>query len=359
MDGLRDYCSIWNKAGGRNVATSVLITGVGAIIGQGIIKSLRSAVIDVQLVGIDANPRSVGFHWCDSAYVVPRADSPEWVSSVIDICRKERVAIVLAGIEQDVKALLRNRDELARTTGAILLVNSPEALRVGFDKWELNLFARENFIRVPETILATKENVEKLTDDFFPALLKPRRGMAGKGIYRIDSRGELLDRINGLTTNDCIVQRFIGNNDEEYTVSAFGFKNGEITKPIALKRKLNYGSTFEAETVDDRQLRQEVSRIAEMLKIIGPTNFQFRRDETGDFSIIEVNPRFSSSTSIKSAFGFNEPLMAVKSFVLGEPPMQPELKWGRCSRYIEDFIEYRCNCSHLPTSMAIFQRLRP
>ncbi len=319
------------------MSQSILITGVGAVIGQGIIKSLCNENLPFRLVGIDASSSAVGFQWTDASYTVPRADNPSWVSSIIEICNKEKVILVLPGIEQDVKVLLENKDKLVKSTKALPLLNSSEALRVGFDKWELYCFAKQNEVPMPLTWLVNDVNTDLMLDTSYPLLLKPRKGMAGKGIHKVENRGDFDFWIKRIQNNDYILQQHIGDDDDEYTVSILGFRDGTLSEPFVLKRKLNYGSTFEAETICDSDLSNEVSRIAGKLKIVGPTNFQFRKVEN-EYFLLEINPRFSSSTSIKSAFGFNEPLMAVKSFILGQSQVSLELKKGRCSRYLADSI---------------------
>lgn len=318
---------------------SIMITGVGAVIGQGIVKSLLNENLQFRLVGIDANSFSVGFQWTDVSYTVPRTDDPLWISSIVEICNKEKVVLILPGIEQDVKALLQNRDTLIKNTRAFPLLNSSEAMRVGFDKWELCCFAKQYAVKVPLTGLVNNINTDFISNVSYPLLLKPRKGMAGKGIYRVENREDLDYWIRRIQVSDYILQQYIRDDNDEYTVSIFGFHDGILTEPFALKRRLNYGSTFEAETIYEPNLSEKVSRIARKLNIVGPTNFQFKKVGDDHF-LLEINPRFSSSTSIKSAFGFNEPLMAVKSFILRQSKVRLELKRGRCSRYLADSIIY-------------------
>ena len=71
-----------------------------------------------------------------------------------------------------------------------------------------------------------------------------------------------------------------------------------------------------------------IRRLTEVLKPLGPTNYQFRRHE-GEYLVIEVNPRISSATSIRAAFGYNEATMCVDWFVNGHRPQRPNLKKGR------------------------------
>lgn len=313
-----------------------MVTGVGAIIGQGIVKSLKMMGNRSRLVGIDCNAHSVGFHWTDASLVVPRADDPAWVDIIITLCNTEKVDLILPGIEQDVRALLSHRETIERNTDARILLNSFLALKVGLDKWELKLFAEQHHICIPQTWLA--KDALKIVP-VYPLLLKPRQGMAGKGIYLVRTRRELEERLENLSIGDYLIQQYIGSDDEEYTVSLFGFSDGTVSPPIMLRRKLNYGSTFEAETVFDTLLATCATDAAQKLSIVGPTNFQYRKED-GRYYLIEVNPRFSSSTSIKSVFGFNEAEMAITSFLKKKPVEPLKIKAGRCSRYIEDLVVY-------------------
>lgn len=318
--------------------SSVLITGVGAIIGQGIIRSLVDAKTGFRLVSIDINPSSVGFKWTDSYYTVPRVNDPAWVGCITEICKKENVALILPGIEQDLKALIEHR-EVIMATGAFPLINSMEALKVGLDKWELYIFARKLGVKMPKTWLVEENDFALIPNSLYPLILKPRRGMAAKGIYKLKNKVALECQLKIVEKSGYMIQQFVGSDDEEYTVSVFGFCDGSISLPFMLRRKLKYGSTFEAKTIEDAGLSETVSRLATELKVVGPTNFQFRKVGK-DFLLLEINPRFSSSTSIKSAFGFNEPLMAIKSFILKEPPKPLVFKKGMCSRYIVDDVTY-------------------
>ena len=44
---------------------TILVTGVGAIMGYGILRSLRSTGRKLNLVGLDIYPDAAGQEWCD------------------------------------------------------------------------------------------------------------------------------------------------------------------------------------------------------------------------------------------------------------------------------------------------------
>ena len=90
---------------------------------------------------------------------------------------------------------------------------------------------------------------------------------------------------------------------------------------------------------DIPELDQRVRRLVELFEPMGPTNFQFRRHE-GEFLLLEINPRVSSSTSLRTAFGYNEAEMCIEYFLEQKPPSTPHIRPGCAARYIEDVVVY-------------------
>ena len=85
----------------KKIDVTILVTGVGAIIGQGIIKSLRKSNYSVRIIGIDRSKNSPGPSLCDVFYQKPlcNEDSSEYLSFWYDVLKKESVDIVLVGLE--------------------------------------------------------------------------------------------------------------------------------------------------------------------------------------------------------------------------------------------------------------------
>jgi carbamoyl-phosphate synthase large subunit len=137
-----------------------------------------------------------------------------------------------------------------------------------------------------------------------------------------------------------MAQPIIGTEDEEFTTSAFCDGNGGFYAHMTLKRKLSSdGFTDRAEVVQVDDIAGTVRGLCGLFRPIGPTNFQFRRHQ-GVLKLLEINPRVSSSTSIRTAFGYNECAMAVEYYLEGKTPQQPVIRLGRAVRYMEDLIFY-------------------
>lgn len=84
---------------------------------------------------------------------------------------------------------------------------------------------------------------------------------------------------------------------------------------------------------------QTVQALCRLFRPVGPTNFQFRTE--GDaVRLLEINPRISSSTSLRTAFGYNECAMAVDYFLFHKTPSQPRIRGGKAIRYTDDLVFY-------------------
>src|ERR1700685_199187 len=104
---------------------------------------------------------------------------------------------------------------------------------------------------------------------------------------------------------------------------------------MSLRRKLSTeGFTDKAEVVELAGIRKVLEELASLLKPVGPTNFQFRLDGTR-LKLLEINPRISSATSIRTGFGYNESCMSIEYFLNHKVPVQPSIRPGHAVRYTE------------------------
>ena len=91
---------------------NVLITGVGAIIGYGVIKSLRKTDLDVCIIGMDIYDDAVGQHWCDQFIQSIPASDIEYITFLKNIIKEHNINIVFFGTEQEIYRVYHERKEL-------------------------------------------------------------------------------------------------------------------------------------------------------------------------------------------------------------------------------------------------------
>jgi carbamoyl-phosphate synthase large subunit len=318
---------------------TILVTGVGAIIGYGIIRSLRASRFPVRIVGMDIYPDAVGQRWCDVFEQAVRADQPGYGEHVAGLIRRHSVDLVIPGIEQDVHRLAVDRllPPLAETNARFAL-NNPELIRIAADKWLTHLELVEAGFPVIGTCV--DGNFQDLVKRFgCPLLMKPRRSYASKGIQRLTTEADFLYWKEKLG-EEFMVQEIVGDLQSEYTVGAFGLGDGTLTQQIVFQRVLSSdGSTAKAGVRCIPELETRVEQLAKRFRPDGPTNFQFRFHR-GEYLLLEINPRISSSTSLRTAFAFNEAEMCVEYYLEGVTPPTRTLRAGSAARFIEDWVTY-------------------
>lgn len=316
----------------------VVVTGVGAIIGQGIIRSLRRSRRAVHVVGVDRSDASPGPRMCDDFRKKPACDesAPEYLAFWRRMLHEEAIDLVLPGLENDVHYLDSVRDALS-DTGARIALNRHELIVLTADKWVFGeALAAGGFTRIPSLVDTDWETAVRVLGPP-PLLLKPRRGNGSRGIVRLRDAEDFAywSRRAGV---DFLLQRIVGTDDEEYTVGAFGLGDGRTLPPIVFRRRLSpAGNTQSVEVVSDPEIAAATRNLCAHFQPIGATNLQFRK-ERGQCFLLEINPRISSSTSLRAAFGYNEAAMSIDFHLHGRVPATPRIRGGRGWRYSEDFV---------------------
>lgn len=318
---------------------TVMVTGVGAIMGYGLLKSLRAADPSVRLVGTDIYDDAVGRGWSDVFVQAPLTSALEYGQWLGETLAGHQVDLLIPGIEQDIHWLSDNRALLA-TFDCQVVLNNQNLIELSRDKWAMDQALRElgDVSRIPSLLSGDFHSLKAALG--LPFLLKPRRSYASKGLVWVHQERDFTPHA-ALLGDHLMAQPIIGSAADEFTVAAFGDGRGDAGPIIAFQRRLaSDGSTAKAWVYQDDSLDQTVTRLCRAFKPVGPTNLQFRRGSDGSWSLLEINPRISSTSSIRRAFGYNEAAMCLDYYLDGKTPSQPAIRNGFAVRYIEDFVVY-------------------
>ncbi|MFW9882207.1 MAG: ATP-grasp domain-containing protein [Candidatus Thorarchaeota archaeon] len=322
---------------------SVLVTGVGAIIGYGIVQCLNKCKYDVNIIGIDIYDDAIGREWCDIFIKGKLTSDPLFIQFVSDIIQKNKIDLVIPGIEQDLEIFIKNLKILKDNTNAEFVLNNIDMFEILNDKLKTYRFLEEHNITNIPSIIETNIDYEKVLECFgVPFILKKRKSYASKGVVRIYDKDDYIYWKNKFD-NQCIIQKLVGEKGDEFTTSIFGYGDGTFNNLIILKRELSgEGATAKAEVINDEAIEDYIAQLCKICKPLGPTNIQLIKDG-GKILLLEVNPRISSSTSIREKFGLNEAEMCIEYYILKQKVKPREIKSGKARRFIEDFVEYDCN----------------
>jgi carbamoyl-phosphate synthase large subunit len=326
----------------ENVLT-VVVSGVGSTIGLGIAKALRMCSIygidKIRIVGVDANPLAVGLYCLDAAHLVPSGtDSFDaYFEALVEVCREEEADIFLSGWDGELIPLGNRAEEFFDLSGT-QVGHRPFGVAEASDKWlTYEHLALRHKISMPKTVLTSDVEGMRILMENYPApyILKPRCGSGSRGLFKVKTLDEALFLTSYL--GEAVLQEELLPADEEYTIGVFMMDKGDSSGAFVLKRSLMSGLSYRMEVVENTELANFAIEAVRALGLEGVANVQLRQTSEG-CKLFEINPRFSSSSSVRAVYGFNEAELAVRYFLLKErPKIQKTLK-GICLRYWEEMF---------------------
>jgi carbamoyl-phosphate synthase large subunit len=322
--------------------TNILVTGVGGGgVGEQLIKALGMSTLSKRVVGTDLDVDVARHSGADGCHALPRANDPAYIERLLDICRRERIDVLLPGSEPELRVIAANARQL-RTEVAMVAVNDPGVITTCSDKFETTRFLLENGFDCPQSWL-----VRQLDDldaiGLFPLIVKPVVGGGSQNVYLIQNDDELRMIVGFLLRyfESILVQEYVGRADQEYTVGVLFDADGQLINSIALNRfilnslsnrirvpnrtgrselgdVLAVSSGVSQGRVDAFDMvREHCEKVGKALGARYAINVQCRVAD-GKVMIFEINPRFSGTSSIRAMLGFNEPDLLIRKHILGE-----------------------------------------
>ncbi|MBQ3766259.1 MAG: ATP-grasp domain-containing protein [Bacteroidales bacterium] len=222
--------------------------------------------------------------------------------------------------------------------GAKAAVMDWETFSLASDKTRLMALCEERGFPHPKTRDLEKYSpAEAAAYVGFPALVKPSHGSGARGIHLVHDLSELQAILPSIQAEygSCALQEFIDGSGEYYNVMLFRCRDGAWGNH-AVTRILRYypvqgGSSSLCITVEEPGLVRMCQEVLEALDWHGFADFDVLEKGSGDFRIIEVNPRIPASIRAAETAGVNFPEMIVSEAIDGTVPTY-EYRPGRYLR---------------------------
>lgn len=360
-----------NQVGALKTMLHVLVTGTsGTNTGTQILTALLLCPDRYRLVVTDIERESYGAFKVPTSYVVPPARSEDYIPCLLDICRKEKIDVLIPGSEPELKACSEHRS-CFEEADVHLLINNAETIAVGMDKMRTIGFLRAHGFPYPKSLMlqpgiAPEEMVETTAAELrFPLVLKPFVQSGGSSnLFLAQDKDELLFHLTLLRHRSdlqMMVQEYEGTPEEEYTIGVLSDDEGKAFSSFVLKRLINTSFTTKLKVPNrykDRitsdsltistgvsqgwvgefpELKAFAEKVANALGSTGPLNIQCRKTDRG-VVIFEINPRFSGTTSIRALCGHNDPDLLIRRRLFHESPAGISYRKGIVLRALENFF---------------------
>ena len=312
---------------------NILVAGIGgASLGTEILKCLQGAR-EYRVLGCDVSPLAFGHYGAGFAetFLVDRVG---YVASVLELCRKQGVSVVIPGADEP-GVLLSAAANQFEALGIKVAANSPRVAAICADKSLTVSTLRRAGFEVPRTF---SPDDSAILGEQTPFIVKPATGSGGSSHVFFARSGKEAAMYGLLLTQQgrkAVIQDYLPDDEGEFTVGVLSLPGGRLVGSIAMRRlltpKLSHSlrgegyvvsSGYSQGLIDDfPQVRGSAEAIATALHSEGPLNVQ-GRVRNGVLVPFEINARFSASTYLRARAGFNEVVIFLDHLVKGEcnPP---------------------------------------
>jgi carbamoyl-phosphate synthase large subunit len=304
---------------------SILVTGIGGNVGQGILRIIRSYYNDIKIIGVNTIEFNPGNCWVDVFYKVPYAvNREEYILKMVEICKIESVDLIIPSTDFETYFLSLSSELF----NCRIACNNSEITEICLDKFKTFTEFQKKNVPFLNCFLPTQYQ-----NQFHKMIAKPREGRGSRGILIDFPDFQILD------DNDYLIQEF--KEGKEITTAVYvSYKTKKLLGFINLERKLKNGMTIEC------KVNKEFNNVTENYIIEMLNNFDFEgsfniqsiitsNDEINPF---EINCRISGTNSIRHHFGFMDVVYTIKELLFDESIETPVINNGLAIRYYADLI---------------------
>ncbi len=288
---------------------NVLVLAVGSPLGQSIVKALQASRLNIRIHVADISELAAGLYLSGvSPVILPLVRDPRYFEQLTDYIKAHEIQAIFPVIAPE-HAFFAEYEDHFRHAGVKVLSCAPSIYRLCGDKYESMLHLRRMGVDAPDTTLClSDEDVEQfLSRNGFPVFIKPRGGASNADTFVIRSRDQLFGMLNAFPREYFVVQAFL-DDARDFTAGVYVSRDGTFKETLTIERELKFGLSYRGRIFEDEAISAYCLKVADSISSCYSINVQFKIVGGRPYTY-EINPRLSSTTSVRAHFGFNEPDM--------------------------------------------------
>lgn len=301
---------------------TVLVTGIGGNVGQGILRNIISLNLPIRLIGTDIANFTPGNHLCDVTYKVPYSYDEGYIPMLQNIIDTEKVDLVLPSTDYEIYYLSAN----ATKFNATIVASEAKTAKTYLDKYESYVYLSQNNIPFAKSWLTGEYDFSEKE-----IIAKPREGRGSRGILINPENPNQLP-------NGYMIQPLA--KGIEITTAVYVNKQGILHGLFTMERSLTNGTTTESKVVFqyDSQMKIIAQKMIDLGGLVGSFNIQSIVTNDGEIVPFEINCRISGTNSIRHNLGFQDVKYAIQEYLLNETPDEPKPIEGIATRILMDVV---------------------
>ena len=243
-----------------------------------------------RVIATDMSNLAPAIYEADKYYIVPRMNAPEYLDTILDICKKEQITGVLSLIDPELSLLAENRN-LFEKIGVTVIGSSYELCEMSLDKNRMFQWLTTHKYNCARSYIDKEKffaDVEK-GEIAYPVFVKPVKGSASISISKVydkDTVEVLFCHEDGL-----MIQEFLDGQEIGADVY-IDMLSGDVVSIFTKKKlKMRAGETDKAVSFQDEKLFDLIKNFVKEAGYRGQIDIDIF-DINGEYYISEVNPRF-------------------------------------------------------------------
>ena len=288
----------------------------GGIIINDII-ALKNKFNNLRIYGADQNPNKRLFKYCDKFFKVPKGDNKNYISKILEICKKYNISIIIPRSDEEAISLSKQKKKFEKI-GIKFPINNFKKLKILNDKIATykkinnvtNFNLKWQIIKSPKQI----NRVESFLIENKFCVLKPSISRGGRNIFHLSNNSAYKKKRRETVTNFIdFKKKYLKNLKNEfplilmeklydpvYDLDLLGNK-GKYVFHI-LRRRIDSRDPNSGHLIEGKKLWLETKKLAKFLvqnfNLDGLYDCDLMLDEKKKFKILEINPRMSGSVAV-------------------------------------------------------------
>lgn len=301
---------------------TVLVTGIGGNVGQGVLRNIKSLDLGITIIGTDISSFTAGNHLCDFTYQVPYSYDESYIPAIQKIIEKENVQLVIPTTDYEIYYLSLHQSALK----AKVVASEPEIAKIYLDKFLT--YTHHKAFNIPFSKSWLPSEFEFEMNDI---IVKPREGRGSRGIHINPENPKNF-------SDDFMIQPL--HKGIEITTAFYVKRNGSLHGLFTMERELTNGATSKSKTIKkyDDQLRIIIEKMIQNKGLVGSINLQSIVNDKGEIIPFEVNCRISGTNSIRHNLGFQDVKYTIQEYLLDKEPDEVNTIDGIAVRLLYDVI---------------------
>lgn len=325
----------------ENNKVNVMIMAVGSPLGQSILKAVKSSKYVDNIYAADISELAAGLYFDNvNPVILPLVKENDYFDVLANFVEKNDIKVIFPTIAVEHEFFAKHAAYFHERKIGVVSCDA-SVFEICNDKYESMQYLKQNSITAPSTILGCEHDaIEKFITryDGFPVVIKPRNGASSNDVFIVKNRKRLLALLGAYPEDYFVVQQYL-EDPKDYTAGVYVSSSAEFSDVIIFERNLKFGLSYSGKIISDAKLKEYCLSIAKALKSTYSINIQFKM-MAGQPYCYEINPRLSSTTSVRAHFGFNEPDMIIRDMI-GINPLrdQQSAQAGTFMRYWEEIYQ--------------------